>query len=84
MYSCKEVVDKASHYTENQLKWRVRLAYKLHLLMCRHCQRFIKQFGLMVQSFPTLKWQEDTQLNKKIIKKIQSNHQHHQGDDYEK
>lgn len=84
MYNCKKMVDKASRYTEGQLKWYERIAYKLHLLMCGHCRRFVKQFELMVQSFSKLKWQDDTQLNEKIIKKTQSNYQHHQGDDHEK
>lgn len=84
MYNCKKMVDEASRYTEKQLKWYERIAYILHLLMCRHCRRFIKQFRLMVQSFSMFKWHHDTQLNEKIIKKIQSNHQHHQGDDHEK
>ncbi len=84
MYSCKEIVEKASHYTEGQLNWHERVAYKLHLLMCRYCRRFVKQFQLMVQSFSRFKWQGDTQLNERIIKKIQSNYQYHQGDDHEK
>lgn len=84
MYNCKEMVDEASRYTEGQLKWYERIAYKLHLLMCRHCRRFIKQFRLMIQSLSKFKWQDDTRFNEKIIKKMQSNQQHHQGDDHEK
>ena len=84
MYSCKEVVEQASHYTENQLKWHERFAYRLHLMMCRHCQRFVKQFRLMVQSFSKIKWQEDTLLNEEIINTIQSKNLHLQGDDHEK
>tara|TARA_B100000949_G_C14181205_1_gene407575 strand:- start:200 stop:493 length:294 start_codon:yes stop_codon:yes gene_type:complete len=84
MYSCKKIVEKASDYTEVQLKWHERIAYKLHLLICGHCRLFLKQFGLMVQSFSKFKWQEDTHLNEKIIKKIHFKHQHHQGDENEK
>ncbi len=68
MYSCKKIVDKASDYTECQLKWYERLAYKFHLLMCKNCRLFVKQFGVMVQSLSKLKFKDDTQFNEKIIK----------------
>jgi len=84
MYSCKKIADKASDYTEGQLKWHERVAYRFHLLMCKHCRRFVKQFGVMIGSLSKFKWQDDTQLNEKIIKKINSKHQHHQGDEHEK
>ena len=45
MLSCKEIVEQASDYLEQEMSpWR-RLQYRMHLFMCRHCRRFTSQFA---------------------------------------
>lgn len=44
MLSCREVVEQASDFHDQQMNWRQRLQYRLHLLMCHHCRRFTRQF----------------------------------------
>lgn len=44
MLSCKEVAAQASDFKDKNLSWHRALSFKLHLLMCGHCQRFIRQF----------------------------------------
>jgi predicted anti-sigma-YlaC factor YlaD len=43
MLKCKQVASLASDYLDNnthsQLNWKIRL----HLIMCSHCRRFIRQ-----------------------------------------
>jgi anti-sigma factor ChrR (cupin superfamily) len=45
MLTCKELVQQqASDYIDKQLSWRQRFGVKIHLVLCEHCRRFIKQF----------------------------------------
>ena len=48
MITCKDISETASDYLEGPMTTRRRLAYRLHLLMCKHCRRFIRQFHLTI------------------------------------
>ncbi|MEX0903697.1 MAG: zf-HC2 domain-containing protein [Pseudohongiellaceae bacterium] len=43
MLNCRNITRNASDYLERHLVWRQRLAIRLHLMMCRHCSRFVSQ-----------------------------------------
>ena len=43
MLSCKQLVAQSSDYLDAQLPLRGRIAVRLHLAMCVHCRRFIRQ-----------------------------------------
>lgn len=50
MLRCKEIVARSSDYLEGDLsRWQV-VNYKLHLMMCVHCRRYIKHFRVAIQS----------------------------------
>lgn len=46
MLSCKELVACSSDFLDGQLNLRQRLSVRLHLAMCVHCRRFIRQMKL--------------------------------------
>ena len=46
MLSCKELVARSSEFLDGQLGLRPRLSVRLHLAMCQHCRRFIRQMRL--------------------------------------
>lgn len=46
MLTCKELVARTSDYLDGQLDLRARLAVRSHLLLCRHCRRFVRQMRL--------------------------------------
>ncbi len=46
MMSCREVCDHASDFIEAELPLRSRLRLGLHLLICRHCARFMRYLRL--------------------------------------
>ena len=51
MLKCKEVVEKADALVDGTpLHWRDRVALRLHLLMCHHCRRYVRQLGALVTS----------------------------------
>lgn len=43
MLTCKQLVEHSSDYLDAQLPLRGRLSVRLHLAMCVHCRRFIRQ-----------------------------------------
>lgn len=46
MLSCSEVTRHASDYLDRDLPRLVRWRIRLHLLMCEHCRRFLRQLEL--------------------------------------
>ena len=48
MLSCKELAQhQASDYIDKQLTFRQRFGVQVHLVLCDHCRRFIKQLKLV-------------------------------------
>ena len=48
MLKCKDIAEKSSAYVDNQLSLGGRLGVYLHLAICVHCRRFLRQLKLMV------------------------------------
>ncbi len=46
MLSCKELVAHSSDFLDGQLILRQRFSVRTHLVLCRHCRRFIRQLRL--------------------------------------
>jgi predicted anti-sigma-YlaC factor YlaD len=46
MLSCKLLVAHSSEFLDGQLGLGQRMSVRMHLAMCRHCRRFIKQVRL--------------------------------------
>ncbi|WP_339081956.1 zf-HC2 domain-containing protein [Pseudomonas sp. TMP9] len=54
MLSCKELVARASEVLDGQLGLRQRMSVRMHLAMCQHCRRFIRQMRLSQAVLRTL------------------------------
>ncbi len=48
MLSCRDVHDLASAHIDRELPWRRRMAVRLHLAMCKHCRRLMRQLRATV------------------------------------
>ncbi|MFG1260957.1 zf-HC2 domain-containing protein [Xanthobacter flavus] len=48
MLSCREVTEKASAYLDQELSWSARAQFRLHLMMCKHCRRYVDQLAKTV------------------------------------
>lgn len=47
MLKCKDLTEKyGNDYIDHALPFRKKIAIKMHLLMCRHCKRFIHQLTI--------------------------------------
>ena len=45
-FRCKDIVEHASFYLDKELSLVERANYRLHLLICKQCRRFVTQFRL--------------------------------------
>jgi anti-sigma factor RsiW len=54
MLSCREVTDKASDYLDDALPPGQRMALRMHLVMCRHCRRYLRQLRATVAALGRL------------------------------
>ena len=43
MLTCKEITELVTAYAEGRLGLLDRLRFQLHLGMCRHCRRYVRQ-----------------------------------------
>lgn len=50
MLKCKQVIDLASNSLDTSLPWPTRWQFKLHLLMCKTCHRYLKQLQFIQQA----------------------------------
>ncbi len=48
MLKCKDISAMSSDYVDNKLSFRGKLNFYLHLAMCVHCRRYIRQFKMML------------------------------------
>jgi hypothetical protein len=48
MLKCKDIAEKSSAYVDDQLPFSGRFGIYLHLLICVHCRRFIRQLKMMI------------------------------------
>ncbi len=47
MLTCKDVCDDATRLLDENTGLVERIGLRIHLLMCKECRRFIRQFKLM-------------------------------------
>ncbi len=43
MWNCKQVVEHSSDYLDRRLGLWARLQLRLHLIVCHHCRRYLRQ-----------------------------------------
>jgi predicted anti-sigma-YlaC factor YlaD len=47
--NCREVTEFLSDYLDGELPLRQRLTFKLHLLLCRDCRRYLQSFATTIE-----------------------------------
>ena len=59
--NCKEVTDFLSEYLDGTLPLRQRLAFKLHLLLCRDCRGYLDSYTATIKLTRSLRQHEALQ-----------------------
>jgi predicted anti-sigma-YlaC factor YlaD len=47
--TCKEVNEFMADYLDGTLPWRQRLSFRLHLLICHQCRRYLASYAATVR-----------------------------------
>lgn len=50
MLSCREITELATAYTEGELGFMERGRFLMHLAMCQHCRRYLRQLRLTIDA----------------------------------
>ncbi len=77
MLKCQEIVGQADAYLASELTSWQRFQFNLHLMVCRHCQRYIKAFKMteqVSQKLPVANAMPDADINA-LVAMIQKDHQ---------
>ncbi|NOQ64558.1 MAG: hypothetical protein GQ582_08615 [Methyloprofundus sp.] len=73
MYQCKEITQFTSQEMDAKLPWLTRMEMKLHLLMCKNCQRYAQQLRFINKALVNLEVHPTTansQLSKQAKQRI--------------
>lgn len=65
MPSCKEVSEKASDYVDGPMGSFTRMSMGMHLLACKHCRRYLRQFRMAIGLVESLE-QEAAPIDQEI------------------
>jgi hypothetical protein len=72
MLTCRQLVKESDQLLAGELPWRRRLSIKFHLLMCRHCRRYITQLRMLIAAFPYTHSKATDQEVDKVMQKLDS------------
>jgi len=54
MMTCQQVTELVTSYLERRLPLRDRLRFQMHVGMCRHCRRYLRQMRLTIRTLGRL------------------------------
>lgn len=74
MLSCKQVVDDADHLLAGEVTFRRRLSIRLHLLICVHCRRYLRQLKLLLAALPHLRGRTRPEQVDAVMAQVRANH----------
>lgn len=66
MLKCRDVPEESSLVLDNALPWRRRMALRAHLMLCRHCRRYLRQLRLLRKAW----WQKDGEASEEEISSV--------------
>ena len=52
MLSCRQMTELVTAYAEGKLSFGDRMRFQMHLGMCRHCRRYVRQVKATVRALP--------------------------------
>lgn len=74
MLKCRDVEQRADALVDNEpLPWRARMALRLHLLVCHHCRRYVRQLRQLVQSLRRAPQPAAPETVERIMKAVEEN-----------
>lgn len=72
MLKCRDVAEQADFLLAGDLGFRQRLMLHLHLMMCRHCQRYLRQLRRLVRAIPYLHGRASDEEIERVLRRLRS------------
>lgn len=77
MLKCEHVTEKADALVDgSELSRRERFALRLHLMMCRHCRRYVRQMRALLGFLPRQEEPLEDARTEAILKKLDASQNH--------
>lgn len=54
MLTCKEMTELVTDYLERRLPFRKRIAFQMHIGMCKNCRAYLRQMKLTIRTLGKL------------------------------
>ncbi|MGE0327782.1 MAG: zf-HC2 domain-containing protein [Polyangiaceae bacterium] len=54
MLSCKQMSELGTEFLDRRLSFGMKLQFRMHLTMCRHCRTYLRQLALTAQALSRL------------------------------
>jgi len=54
MLNCQQITQLVTDYVEGRLSFGKRLAFQMHIGMCRHCRRYLRQMRVATKALGSL------------------------------
>jgi len=70
MLNCREVVTDADLLLAGDLSWQHRIKIKIHLMLCRHCRRYVHQLKILIEAIPFIHRQASEEEVSHVIDRI--------------
>lgn len=68
--TCKEVNEFLADYLDGKLPWRQRLSFNVHLIICRHCRRYVASYAATVRVTKSLGQAAELQVPDELVRAI--------------
>lgn len=68
MLSCKHIVDLGTDYLDQELGFWKKTEMKMHLMICRHCRRYMKQLKQTIAMLSRWRLKQPSQEQLKQLK----------------
>ena len=75
MLKCNELVEHSDALLAGELGWRQRWAMRMHLIICRHCRRYLNQLRRLLGAIPGMHGVADEAEVDEVMRRIREDGQ---------
>lgn len=70
MLKCRDLVEHTDALLAGELTRRQRWAVRMHLLVCHHCRRYVRQFKDLLRAIPRMHGKAESAEIDKVMQQI--------------
>ncbi|ESR24644.1 zf-HC2 domain-containing protein [Lutibaculum baratangense] len=70
MLNCREITENADRYLDKEMGFLERLQMRLHLMMCRHCTRYVEQLKATIAMLRDLRLEQPAEESRERLVEV--------------